>query len=273
MLNSPACEGAHISRFWYWLVIPTLALVVFPTACALQQQQDLTIGDSVTTASAAHIAKPDADWQVAGTSVQGRHIRIQSLGSGPRKVLYIGGIHGDEPEGERTTAALPAAFLSSGLGEAVALTIIEDANPDGRAAKTRENANGVDINRNFPASNFDHTSSVSGGTPLSQPEAQVLHDLIEKVRPDLVVAMHSWNGRQFVNFDGPAESIAVQFSKESGLPVSESNSLAATPGSLGSYVGRDRGIPVITIELMKGSDPQINWELVKDPLIHLIGGR
>ena len=105
-------------------------------------------------------------WEAVGTSVQGRPIRARTLGHGPRKVLFIGGIHGDETEGAYSTAELPAAFEAAGLADAVTLTILEDANPDGRAAGTRDNANGVDINRTFPAKNFDTSN---GGEPVSQP--------------------------------------------------------------------------------------------------------
>lgn len=104
------------------------------------------------------------DWQVVGTSVQGRPIRALTVGRGPRNVLFIGGIHGDEAEGAFTTAQLPAAFEAAVLADRVTLTVLEDANPDGRLAATRTNANGVDVNRNFPAANYDPSN---GDEPLS----------------------------------------------------------------------------------------------------------
>jgi protein MpaA len=163
------------------------------------------------------------DWRVVGTSVQGRPIRALTLGHGPREVLFIGGIHGDEAEGAYTTSQLPTAFDAAGLADGVTLTILEDANPDGRAAATRGNANGVDVNRNFPATNFDTTNPTNGGLPLSQPEARTLVETINRVGPKLVLVAHSWSGRHFVNFDGPAREVAEHFSHSSGLPVEESN--------------------------------------------------
>lgn len=212
------------------------------------------------------------NWEVIGTSVQGLPIRQLTIGQGPRKVLFIGGIHGDEPEGALTTASLPAAFEAAGLGDAVTLTIIEDVNPDGRAAGTRGNANAVDINRNFPASNFDTGNPTNGGEPLSQPESRTLVGAIDRVAPALVMVAHSWEGKQFINFDGPAGEIANRFSAASGLMVEESNSFAPTPGSLGSYVGRDRQIPILTIEVLKGSDPQVVWDKLKPALLEAFRG-
>ena len=214
----------------------------------------------------------DGPWRTAGTSVRGRPIRTMTLGHGPRRVLFIGGIHGDEAEGSYTTAQLPAAFTAAGLTDRVTLTIIEDANPDGRAAKTRGNANGVDVNRNFPAPNFDPADPANGGTPLSQPESRTVHRLIEDTNPDLIIAMHSWQDRQFINFDGPARDIADRFAAASGLPVTASNEFAPTPGSLGSYAGRDRKRPVLTIELRKGSEPNADWEQIRGALLAAING-
>src|SRR5262245_11074347 len=53
---------------------------------------------------------PDGPWTTLATSVEGRPIRLATIGHGPRRVLWVGGIHGDEREGARATAELPAAF-------------------------------------------------------------------------------------------------------------------------------------------------------------------
>jgi protein MpaA len=211
-------------------------------------------------------------WEVIGTSLNGLPIRQLTVGHGPRKVLFVGGIHGDETEGILTTTELPGAFRAAGLSDIATLTIIEDVNPDGRAAGTRGNANGVDVNRNFPASNFDTGNPANGGEPLSQPESRALIGTVNRIAPALVMVAHSWSGNQFINFDGPAREIADRFSAASGLPVEESNSFAPTPGSLGSYVGRDRGIPVLTIEILKGSDQQTVWDKLRLALLEAIHG-
>ena len=223
--------------------------------------------------SPADASNANADgWEIIGSSTQGRPIRLRSLGRGPRKVLFVGGIHGDEPEGAHTTAVLPEAFTAAGLADRVTLTIVEDANPDGRALGTRGNANSVDINRNFPASNFDASDPANGGTPLSQAESRVLFDTIERVAPDLIISMHSWSGRQFINFDGPAHELAQRFAQTSGIPAQESSSFAATPGSVGSFVGRDGGTALLTVEVLKGADPVAVWNELKTALIQAIGG-
>ncbi len=212
-------------------------------------------------------------WQVIGTSVRGRPIRMLRLGSGPRKVVWIGGIHGDEPEGSVATARLPQAFTAAGLGSKVTLFVIEDLNPDGRAADTRGNANGVDLNRNFPSHTFDGAGAADGVEPLSQPEARALADLLHRERPDLVLVAHAWRGRTFVNFDGPAAHLARDFGRLGGMPVVASLALGSpTPGSLGSWVGDDLGRAILTVEYLRGSDPTADWDATRGAILHAVAG-
>jgi predicted deacylase len=209
---------------------------------------------------------------VIGHSVQGRPLLTITLGHGPRRVLWIGGIHGDEPQGQIATASLPLAFMAADLGEKVTLTILADDNPDGRALHTRENANHVDLNRNFPAANFDTTNPEFGRAPLSQPESKALYRLIQRVRPDLVISCHAFRGDQLINFDGPGQALAQRFSALSGLRVEASGELGfETPGSLGSLVGVDRKTPILTIEFLRGSNSTADWKKIERAALSVIG--
>jgi murein peptide amidase A len=219
-------------------------------------------------------AKPAAPaWTTIGQSVEGRPLRVSCHGNGPRRVLWVGGIHGDEREGRVATAELPAA-LAAGPGALaeVTLIILEDANPDGSANGTRGNARGVDLNRNYPAANFLAGKNY-GAAPLDQPEARVLHDLILAERPDLVIVAHAWRGDYFINFDGPAGQLADLFARRSGFPVKASDKFAPTPGSLGSWVGRKLGVPILTLEYLRGSDPGADWATTREAILAVILAR
>lgn len=216
---------------------------------------------------AAHEVDP---WGELARSVENRPLRSRTVGHGPRQVLWIGGIHGNEREGRVATAELPAAFLAlPEAAERVTLTLVEDANPDGSAARRRTNAHGVDLNRNFPATNFRGGRS-GGSEPLSQPEARALYDLIEQLEPDLVLVAHSWPDACFVNFDGPAREIGERFAATSGWPVRESGDLHATPGSLGSWVGVTLRRPILTLEYRRGTDPAAGWAETRAAILEAI---
>jgi hypothetical protein len=210
------------------------------------------------------------EWQEIGRTVQDRPIRKVTLGSGPRRVLWVGGIHGNEREGRIATAELPRLFReTSGALDKVTLTILEDINPDGSAANTRGNANGVDLNRNYPAGNFK-PSAAYGKRPLDQPESRILHDLIDQERPHLVIVAHSWRDDHFINFDGPAAHLAQRFSTLSGYRVQPSDEIAPTPGSLGSWVGLTLGIPILTLEYLRGRDAWEAWIETKSAILSVI---
>ena len=216
-------------------------------------------------------------WRELGRSVEGRPIVARSIGAGARRVLWVGGIHGNEVEGIVATDELSRAFAAvPGLAEEVTLTILEDVNPDGRAARKRGNARDVDLNRNYPASNYEPGDS-RGPYALSEPESRVLHDLILELRPQLVMVAHSWGRKSegppcFINFDGPAEGLARRFGELSGYAVVPSENIHGTPGSLGSFVGIDRGIPILTIEYERGRDPERCWEETRDAILAMIRG-
>ena len=83
-----------------------------------------------------------------GYSVDHRAILAHVLGpdSAPRKILVVGCIHGDECAGLAIISALRHTHVLGG----VQLWLVGEMNPDGAAAGTRQNAHGVDLNRNFP---------------------------------------------------------------------------------------------------------------------------
>lgn len=86
--------------------------------------------------------------RVIGHSVRGRAIRAWRVGSARARtrILVVGAIHGDEPGGKALTRRLRGVRPPRGT----ALWLVDDLNPDGTAKRTRQNARGVDLNRNFP---------------------------------------------------------------------------------------------------------------------------
>lgn len=210
-----------------------------------------------------------------GNSVEGRALAVEVFGAGAATTLVLGGIHGDEPAGVDAARRL-AAFLGqnpqAARGRTVA--ILADANPDGAVRRTRGNANGVDLNRNFPASNWQAGvmgRTNNGGTAAaSEPETQAVLRLIERLRPDRIVSLHSTSGsRPCNNYDGPGATLARLMAARNGYPVVASIG-HPTPGSLGNWAGVDRGIPVLTLELPEGRADGEVWEQNRQALVEAI---
>ena len=192
-------------------------------------------------------------------TVSGNEIELIEVqcGRNLKTVLLIGVFHGDEPDGEYLIRRyLQNCVEYSGKNR---LLLIPCLNPDGKALKTRTNANGVDLNRNFPAKNWEKSVKneyFGGEIPASERETAFICGIIGEFNPDAIIAFHE--PYRVVNFDGPAEELAEQISKITGYPV-QNNIGYHTPGSFGTYCGIERNIPVITLELPENEEKEALW--------------
>lgn len=169
------------------------------------------------------------------------------------ELLVFAGIHGEEPE---TTYALSRAWRQL-VTPPPHVAVVLAANPDGLIRGTRANANGVDLNRNFPASNWrpdpvtsrstlDDPSDVvlsPGVAAGSEPETQALIALIEALRPTTVVALHA--PLDCID-DANASPLGARLAARTGMPLVRDVGYP-TPGSFGSW-GAEHGVAVITYE-------------------------
>ncbi len=171
------------------------------------------------------------------------------------RVILMGGIHGDE----YSSVSLIFRWLEkldqyhSGLFHWQVVPLL---NPDGLLQKpraTRQNGNGVDLNRNFPT--FDWNSLAEnywikrtyrnprrypGPMAASEPETQWFMRRINEFKPDAIVAVHA--PHHLLDFDGPQ-------TPPSKLGKLKLRRLGTYPGSLGNYGGSTLNIPVVTVEL------------------------
>ncbi len=194
--------------------------------------------------------------RVAGLSVDGRPLELRSLGAGPRTVFVLASIHGDEGLGTPLVEAVWEHLLRHpALLDGLRVVLLPVANPDGLRAGRRANARGVDLNRNFPASNRRTAPARGDGElPLSEPESRLIHDTILAQGPSLVLTLHQTRRDLpvgFIDYDGPAGDVARAITEHSDFTLKR---LGAKPGSLGSWVGIDLGVPILTIELSHEAD-------------------
>jgi protein MpaA len=225
-----------------WIKVSTLCILfgIFAFAgCVEPVQYPQIVGELPSTVFA---------WQyhIVGKSVQNRPIICLELGEGADVSLIMATIHGNETAGTPLVRSLSWYLRRHPellAGRKVVLMAV--ANPDGMVYGTRYNAKGVDLNRNFEAANRINTKK-TGLLPLSEPEARIIKEVIQKFKPDRIVTIHQ--PLNCIDYDGPAKTLAEHMGQYCALPVKK---VGARPGSLGSYAGVTLGIPTITFEMLE----------------------
>ncbi|CAN5200770.1 hypothetical protein BH24ACT12_BH24ACT12_01220 [soil metagenome] len=172
--------------------LPVLLAVgglLLPAALAIPTGQAAARTTSAPTAEADTDMRSNAlrERRLVGRSVQGRPIWAYRKGNpqAERVVLVLGQMHGDERAGVRTARHIIRRVPVSRRAD---VWIIPTMDPDGYAADTRNNARGVDLNRNWPTG-WEPTST-SGPAPASEPETRAMRAFLKRVQPTFIASLH-----------------------------------------------------------------------------------
>ena len=213
-----------------------------------------------------------------GTSLEGLPLTVYLPDAGA-EAMVLASIHGDEAE---TTVVVSEALRCIPRGELKAAVIL-CGNPDGVLRGTRGNARGVDLNRNFPTSNWSpdpvHYKTRAndardialspGSQPASEPETRALLSLIERLKPKAIVSLHA--ALACID-DAGGSQLGRELARRCSLPLLTEIGYP-TPGSMGTWASeqklilvtweleaaslydlKDRHVPIL-IDLMTGRIP------------------
>ena len=190
---------------------------------------------------------------------------------GPVAGLLVAAQHGEEA----LTALLVRRLLERVPGDATRWAVVPVANPDGLINGTRQNAAGIDLNRNFPATTWrpdesftyppgieDERRVLANRTNLSspgdhagsEPETQALMALVGRLQPPLVLDIHSPLELLLPRGDVP-EAIVKALSRAAGLPIVDDVG-GPCPGAFDDWL-LDAGIPGIVYEVEHAGLPAL----------------
>lgn len=251
-----------------WILGPVMLMFMLVCGCAPRAEvipPSLTYHEPFVDVEAM---LPVAQVRVGGRSLMRRMVLYDILGNGHDTTLIIATIHGNEDAGTPLVRRLSRHLQKNTvLLEGRKVVIIPVLNPDGRAARVRYNARGVDLNRNFESNNRVN-NQVNGQKALSEPESEILTRIITEYRPNKIVALHQ--PLSCVDYDGPGRGLAQAMAEHCPLPVKK---LGARAGSLGAYSGETLNIPTITLE-MNASDSRLSeqalWDMYGEALMAAI---
>ncbi len=208
-----------------------------------------------------------------GKSVQGRDLTAYRFGSGSTKILFVGGMHGNERSSYRTLIAfvdeLERRFNEIPSDKTV--VIIPDINPDGYEVQSRTNANNIDLNRNFPSNDWVTGVHMPGGiflekgggkTPLDQPESASLASYIDSLGPRLVLTYHAVARTVISNGAGDSYNLATTYSGHSGFNhythAHEDGVFDyPTTGEFETWLADKKGISTLLVELATMSSNEL----------------
>jgi protein MpaA len=215
-----------------------------------------------------------------GTSVRGVPIEAWWPTGEPSRVMWAA-IHGEES----VTMQLAWQLLRTVHADDSCAVVVPVLNPDGVLLATRQNANGVDLNRNFPTESWVPDSSPTfwptatirtpphrtqfsspGSSPGSEPETQAIMDLVTRVQPAFVIDLHT-----------PLECVIAI--SERSIPMAEH---LAEPGGLTIVRGLENPTPgdsaawcethgaiAVTYEFELDTLPRL-WKRHRDALVRCV---
>ncbi len=245
----------------------------------------------VATSTEGQQSSLESNETVIGKSVQGNNISAFKYGSGSKKIVFVGGIHGGYEWNTVLVAYELMDYLKANPGTLpanVEVTVIPVLNPDGlnkvvgkagRFAAVdvpvsqevlisgRFNANNVDLNRNFdcdwkPSGMWQNTAVEGGSAVFSEPESQAMKAFIEAYAPTAVVAWYSAAGGVYSsNCQGgilpQTKTLNAVYSKASKYPAHEVFDNYAITGDMTNWLAKIK-IPAISVLLTNHQDTE--WD-------------
>lgn len=237
-------------------------------------------------------------WKASLKTRAGNPLLYVSFGKGPETTLIISSVHPDEftpvPMGFRFAHYLenhPELYLKNAR-----VVIAPLVNPDAflRNRPTRQNANGVDLNRNFFTIDWYGSAGdiwrkkasadpryYPGYFPNSEIETLFQIQLIDLFLPDKILSFHAPLG--FYDYDGPGDrKHSFMQNEERARQLIHAVSRKSQdyrivdysfyPGSLGNYAGNERNIATVTLELETTNPSKVDryWRQFLPGLVELV---
>ncbi len=230
--------------------------------------------------------------ECVGRSVQEREIQALYIGSANPSIALIGAVHAGESGAELILPAIKRFLSERGdLLSRVGIAVIPVVNVDQRESLTcgtpwylRTNANGVDLNRNFPVnwetveygyglvSSDPDSATYRGQFAASEPETQAVLNFLRNNTYDAVFSFHclaSICGMSFLaavcgQEDKDYSAKCAKFATPYGRSMAQDNTIrteqmmtfGTSAGSIPAWCYKNGGIPAFDLEINGKLEPE-----------------
>lgn len=210
-------------------------------------------------------------WNRKYQSAQRRPIETLVYGTGNRRILIVSSMHGDEAQSVGLAEHFAMHLRSNpDLLAGVKVLFVRTPNPDGLEGRMSLNANGVDLNRNFPGRNWTKLAEgKSGSKANSEPETQVLVRLTSEFKPALVVHLKDSKDKGRINAEGACADLAQTISERMKFELLRDGGLK-TSGSYENFVASKLNTPALTMLFPLERDDATAWQKNQDVLLGLL---
>ncbi len=160
--------------------------------------------------------------EIAGKSFLDKQIYSLKIGKGSKKIILWSQMHGNEPINTQALLDLINFFNFNDNFNAFRQNILKKCtiyfvpllNPDGAEKFTRRNAQGIDLNRD--------------ALKKTSPEAKILYQIIEKIKPDFAFNLHDqerYYGTENSNYPTAMSFLTPSFDKIKTIDASREKSM------------------------------------------------
>ncbi len=231
----------------------------------------LLTGASPVVSEAASARSAVTEVRTIGKSVQGRNIVAWRLGDpkSTRKVVVLAAMHGNELGPSRILYNLRDGRPIVGAD----IWVVPQYNRDGAARRTRQNAHGVDLNRNYPRNWKRLTGTYnSGPRPASEPETKAVMAFLRAVRPAYVISFHQ--PLRGVGRAGPKGTAFVRrLHRGLRLPVKSFNCTGVCHGTMTEWFNASFPGVAVTVEYGRGVSRKQATRTGPNGLLRAVGAR
>ncbi len=215
--------------------------------------------------------RDEPTWSRYYRSTEDRPIESLTVGSGQERVAVISSLHGDETQSVVLVEELARTLRQhpESIRDATVL-LIKCPNPDGYSNRSPYNVNGVDLNRNFPSSNWKELRNTrAGAQAASESETRSIVRLLGDFHPRLLVHLKDSRHGGVVNYDGDAGDRATQAAEMISAQLVQGLG-EKTTGSVENYALTRLTCPSVTMLLLREPSDEAAWAKSRDMLLALL---